>query len=251
MDFLCPGGLKNGKNQSINLSENLPLLDKDKVLEMVRDGLTDTEIGNLFKCSRITVFRFRRENGIKTSRGGKRSDAGRKEILTVDNLEEISGYVKGGRCNTEIAGMFGCTARTVQNYREEYGIDKEIEKQLKKLLASFDLIFNPPSLAQLVLETGFAPSVIRAHVKKLGHEKILDPLSAFIDFYSTHAVQNLQWRDACVLSYERIDRHPFDPYYEGEQEKCTAIIAGDGNSRRGRGGARHNSHNSQIYASIN
>jgi|GEM_PF-6642475 len=248
MDFLCPGKSKNGKFQSNILSDTSHVLDKEVVLEMVENGLDDSKIADFYNCSRITVFRFRKQHGIIVKKGGQRKGSGRNKTLTADHLDEIIGYVKDGLSNSEIADLFYCTARTIINFREEYGIDKEIEAQLKSLILSQsnNQAIYPPTLAYLAIKIGCTDKLIKAKTRKIGHANALKHVPL-----DTRILKVIQWRDACLLSYERIDNSPFTPYFTDEVQKCSMDVAGDGNSMRGHGGAKHNSHNSQIYSSIN
>ena len=235
MALLCPEESRNGKNQS-------DILDKEAVIHMIAEGKNDKDIAEHYNCSRRTVIRFRQKHGISVERGGLRDNTGRRKELGPENLAEIMAYIKQGKSNSEIAGIYECTARTVLNYRQQHRIDEGIEKEINDLVESDPALIFGPTVASLTIKTGYAPKLVKKNLDKSGHGLRI-AYNSYVD------LKALQRQDSYVLSYERIDRCTHEPYFEEEEEKAGAA-AGDGNYTRGRGGARRSAHNSQAYSSI-
>lgn len=247
MGFVCPGEGKNGKNQSDTIVQNTSELTIEVVLKMIKEGKGDKDIANCFNCSARTVLRFRQKHGINRKRGGQRLNSGRKKELSKDNRDEIITYIRQGMSNLEIARMYGCTARTIINFREEYKVDEQIEKELGSLLKGIlekdSQVGFGPTVCSLAMKTEYTPKIVQSKLSKLGYGYLVHQSQGYGE------LDVLQRRDSCVLSFERLDHYPHETYFDGEAENLT-VVAGDGNSRLGKGGARHNSHNSQVYSSI-
>lgn len=251
MGFVCPGERPIQKEQvdkNRNTGKGRPIksLDLRLVVQSIIQGKSDEEIAAIFNCSSKTVRRFRKKNKLPPGAGygGARENCEKDTILKEEELSLITHYVVQGLSNREIGEIMGCTNQTVKNFRDKYGIDEEIEEDLRERTKYRP--FVEVTETTLNMETGYSRDFIRSKLRKINAAHIMRPVTYEDQGY----LSSQQRKDAMCLSIERIDQYKSEPYYEGNPPSPAFASAGDGNYRRGHGGNRSTINNSIVWAAV-
>ena len=103
------------------------MLTVSEVKRLLKQGLTDAEIGELFGCSRYQIVMFRQENNIPSSHHWKRKN----------KVKEINRLRNKCRNQTELANKVGLSQNRVSEIIKEHNIDY-IKKPDRLRIRKFD-----------------------------------------------------------------------------------------------------------------
>ena len=96
------------------------MIDKERIIQLNKDGKTCQEIRDELGYSLTTIRKYIKENGLKTN----------SKKIVVDNniLDKILKYINEGKTNLEIASILNMSPTTVRKYTKSLGRDTNSKK---------------------------------------------------------------------------------------------------------------------------
>lgn len=92
----------------------LQVIDKEEFIQYVKDGVENSELQNIYKCSGTSISRLRKEYNIS---GGKCST-----IIDDYNTEEFKQHILDGKTIPELEEIYSCSKTVITNAKRKYNL---------------------------------------------------------------------------------------------------------------------------------
>lgn len=102
-------------------------VDREKLAELYKQGLTDREISEQAKCGIATVTRWRNSAQLPSNKKKKTPPKPKRKKPTVDK-EKIAELYAQGHKDEDIAKMAGCSWASVNRWRKANGLPSNCKK---------------------------------------------------------------------------------------------------------------------------